>query len=382
MIYSIPYVTLIIFLGTLSYITYKKQKDEEFCSHLTYVGLGVFFVFFAFRGYIFHDWRNYYIEFEKLNFNNIVNYEFGDIKSHEPGWIILNLICKSIIDDYHFLIFIITSIETILLYIFLRKYSNNILLSLMIMLVFEGFAIVCNLIRNFPAILIFLNSIKYIEQKKALKYFAMCLVAISLHFSAIIYIPLYFILNKKLNKYIYLLLIIICNIVFIKHIPLTLGLIKILHIGGDFLENKIEVYSDLAEARGIGLGFIERLFTSILVFCYYDKLQNQNKSNKIFINSFILYIVTFSILNEFDEIAKRFSTLFIYSYWLIWPELIKCFFYKNNKILFASFIGAYSILKIVTTINYPLAEYQSILLGNAKSYQEQKYIFDKTIDVK
>lgn len=52
------------------------------------------------------------------------------------------------------------------------------------------------------------------------------------------------------------------------------GLIKLLHIGGDFLETKLDVYSEIAGSRGIGLGYVERLLTSVLIFCYYDKLKN------------------------------------------------------------------------------------------------------------
>lgn len=382
MIYSIPYVFLIIFLGILAILIDKKQEDKEFCSKLIYLGFGVFFIFFAFRGFIFHDWRNYYNEFDKLSTYNLVNYEAGDIQSHEPGWILFNLICKMIVNDYHFMIVILTLIETLLLYNFLKKYSSNILLSLTIMLVFEGFAIVCNLLRNLPAMLIFLNIIPYIEQKKPIKYFIGCIIAISLHFSSIIYIPLYFILNRKINKYAYVTIIVICNIIFITHLPIIIGLTKVLHIGNDFLANKLEVYSEISQARGIGLGYVERLLTSILIFCYYDKLYSLKESNRIFINAFIMYIITFSVLNEFDEIAKRFSTLFIYSYWILWPELTNCFYYKNNKKVFCAFLGMYSVIKIMTTINYPLAEYQNILLGNDKSYQEQKYLFDKTVDVK
>lgn len=382
MIYSIPYVTLIIFLGTLAYLTEKKQEDKEFCTKLIYLGFGVFFVFFAFRGYIFHDWRNYYNEFENLRFYNFVNYEFGDIKSHEPGWILFNLICKAIIDDYHFMIFMLTLIETLLLSNFLKKYSSNILLSLTIMLVFEGFATICNLLRNLPSMLVFLNIIPYIAKKSPIKYFLGCIIAISIHFSSIIFVPLYFILNRDTNKYIYISIVAICNVIFVIHFPIVTGLIKLLHIGGDFLETKLDVYSEIAGSRGIGLGYVERLLTSVLIFCYYDKLKKLKEYNKIFINTFILYIITFSILNEFDEIAKRFSTLFIYAYWIIWPELIKCFYYKNNKKLFASFLGIYCIIKIIATVNFPLAEYQNILLGNDKSYQEQKYLFDKTVDVK
>jgi hypothetical protein len=45
--------------------------------------------------------------------------------------------------------------------------------------------------------------------------------------------------------------------------------------------------------------------------------------------------------------------------------------------LFNAFLGIYCVLKIVTTVNQSVMEYDNILLGGIKSYQERKYIFDK-----
>jgi hypothetical protein len=248
---------------------------------------------------------------------------------------------------------------------------------MVIFLAFGGFASMCNLLRNILAIMIFVNALPFLEKRKPIPYFLLCVLALSFHYSSIFYFPLYFFLHRHVNKYVYLGIIIVCNIVFVLHVPILLSLVKLFHIGGDFLEKKLEVYTETTGTRGVGLGFIERLLTAMLIFCYYDKLSSARKVNTIFINAFMLYISTFSALSEFDEIAKRFSILFLFSYWILWPEIRRCFYFHNNRMLFNAFLGIYCVLKIVTTVNQSVMEYDNILLGGIKSYQERKYIFDK-----
>lgn len=380
MIYSIPYVLLIVFLGLLA-VFYERFKDDANVSmRINIIGIASFFIFFGFRGFVFHDWTSYYYEFDTIDVYKLSTYQIGNIKEHEPGWLLLNIICKSIYDSYHLLIFVVTAIDVVLFHRFLRKYTDNILLSMVIYLAFGGFASMCNLLRNTLSIMIFVNALPFLEKRKPLPYFLLCIAAFSFHYSSIFYFPLYFFLHRRVNKYVYLAIVIVCNIVFVLHVPILLSLVRVFHIGGDFLEKKLEVYTETTGSRGIGLGFLERFLTAILIFCYYEKLTTRRKVNQLFINAFLIYLTVFSALSEFDEIAKRFSILFLFSYWILWPEIRKCFYFPNNRLLFNCFLGLYCVLKIMTTVNHVVMEYDNILLGGIKSYQERKYTFDKEFE--
>lgn len=378
MIYAIPYLVLIIILGFMAILIYQRHEDEVLCRKLTTWGIVIYFVFFAFRGFINTDWLTYYNEFDKCSWDLLFNYELG--KSREPGFLIFMLLCKSIFPSYHFLVFASTILNTILLVTFFRRYTDNVLLSLVIFLVFEGFMINANLMRNSTSIFIFLNALKYIESRKPLPYFSLCLLALSFHFSAIVYFPFYFFLHRSLNKWIYLGIFCVCVAIFVLHIPIFMGLLKLTGIGGVFIENKVEVYSEISSARGFGMGFIERMVTGILVFCYYEKIRDIRPENKMFINSLIAFYLALFMFSEFAEISKRIYILFIYSYWIIWNDIIKCFYYERNRYLFCTFIGIYCLLKTATTLNEPIHEYDNLLMGKIKSYQERKYIFEKTFE--
>lgn len=360
----------------MAILLHQRKDDEEFCHKITVCGVLVFFLFFAFRGYIFTDWLTYYPEFEECSFDQLLNFELGD--SREPGYLLLQLICKSIVDNYHFFVFVNTLISTILLLSFFRKYTSNIFLALIIYLVFDGFVISINLMRNSISIFIFLNSLEYLKNRNALRYFTMCLLSLSFHFSAILYFPLYFFFHIKLNKWIYLATFILCNAVFILHIPIFLKLFSLTGLGGDFIEHKLEYYTEVGNGLGFGLGYIERLAIGLLVFCYYDKLNAIREENKIFINALIAYFIAIFMFSEFTEISSRIRMLFVFSYWILWGDLIKCFAFERNRMLFVSFIGIYCIMKTIGTINQPVQEYDNLLFGDIKSFQERKYIFERT----
>lgn len=379
MIYSIPYVLLILFLMVLS-VLYAQHREEsvEYGRRLEWVGLSIFFVFFAFRGFIFTDWVTYYVEFDKTTWDDLLMWETGK-EMREPGFIVLMNVCKTIFDNYHFFIFVQTSIITWLFVSFLRKYSDNILCSLVVFLCFWGVVIVANLLRNAIALFIMINSFQYIHERKPLAYYTACMTALCFHYSALIFFPLYFFMHRHLNRWVYLAIFAACNVIFLLHIPVFLKLVSLLGIGGDFLENKLEWYTDASKGLGVGFGYLERLITGLLVFCYYDKLNRIRPENSIFINALVAYYVSIFTFSQFPEVANRIGMLFLASYWILWNDLLKCFEFRNNRYLFMSFIGLYCIFKTMTTINQPCNEYDNLLFG-IKSYQERKYIFERTFE--
>ena len=377
MIYALPYIVLVLLLGFLAILVHQRKEDEAFTRKTVLWGILIYFIFFAFRGFINTDWISYYAEFDKCSWDMLFNYNVG--KSREPGFLIFMLLSKTIVPNYHFFVFSCSLFNTFLLISFFRKYTDNILIALIIYLVFEGFMINANLMRNSISIFIYLNAITYIYQRRPLPYFSLCLLALTFHFSAIVYFPFYFFIHRKLNKWVYLSIFAVCIIIFILHVPIFLKLIKLTGIGGAFIETKIDAYTQISSARGFGMGFIERIITGLLVFCYYEKLSNMRPENRIFINSLVAFYISIFIFSEFAEISKRIYILFIYSYWILWNDLTKCF-YEKNRMLFYTFIGLYCIVKTATTLNAPIHEYDNLLFGGIKSYQERKYIFQKTFE--
>ena len=161
MLYPIPYIAICAILGVLAILIHQHPDDKDYCRKLTMAGMVACVVFLGFRGFVFHDWYIYYPEFEKLSFYDIQKYEIG--AKREIGWLCFQWICKSIFDNYHFMIFVHSVITLSLLYRFLNRYTQNILLGIIIYLIFDGFTSICIAIIYFPPFRILLLSFSFYQ---------------------------------------------------------------------------------------------------------------------------------------------------------------------------------------------------------------------------
>ncbi len=382
MIYTIPYLLLLLFFFGLA-LYYEQAKDTETRNNISYGCLAVMLVFFGFRGFIFDDWQIYYSLFQDCSFENVWFNVYTYKNAHwtcEPGFTLLMATCKSLIDSYYFFNFVCTVIVTALLFNFFRQQKfDNLPFALILYLCFGGIIMSTNLMRNTIAIMVFINAIKYIDERKPIPFFLLCIVAISFHLSALMYLPTYFFLHRRINKWVFVGIFLIGNFIFLTHTSIFLKVMSVF-IGTDSgrLSDMLEDYTSgtMDQATGISIGYLERLFSSFLIFCYYNRLVEVRKNNAIFINSFILYFVLTFYFSEFKEASLRMSYLFIFAYWILWRDLVYCYSIENNRRLFAGFLFLYCMLKMVGHTDIVTSEYDNVLFG-AKSYEERLYIHNR-----
>lgn len=376
MINALPYILLVIFYGGFASY-YAVVEDNTKKTHINLICVVAFVLFFGFRGLIFYDWSNYYPEFNSLtNLSTLLNTNILKWQ-WEPGFMLLILACKTLTNSFQFSVFICCLLNTILLVRFLIRYTNNLPLGIMIFLSMNGITISTDLMRNSIAILIFLNAIPFLENRKLIPYMLLCLLASTFHISALAYIPLYFILHRKINKKVLLILFITANIIYLLQIPIFRNSI---HLISGYLMPKtqlwIDTYMAMDSSKGsiLSIGYIERLITGILLFCYIDKLRTIRPKNDIFINSLFLFLIIFLSFSEFRTISMRSSLIFSYGYWIIWIDLIKCFHYRKNRYLFITFLAVYSIFKTIGNCHSDIAQYYNVLFEQ-KSYNERLIFF-------
>lgn len=383
MIYSIPYVLFILFYGVLAWI-YRtaENKNKQLIIIITIVA---YLFFLGFRGFVWDDWTAYYpiwdsMEWGKMDFSliSIDDYSF------EPGFTLLMFICKQIIPEYVFFQLVCCIIDLILLYCFFKDRIQNFPLALILFLCMGGYIMQINQLRNSITILLFANSIKLIYERKAIAYFAVCIIGTLFHSSMILYIPLYFFIHKRFPRWFLLLVFFIGNAVFLLHIHyLSPILLTIASFAGERYATLIDAYINSAEfatiSTGLSIGFLERILTSVLIYCYYDKLINMRQENVIFINLFVLFFIMYFYFSEFYVAATRLANLFTIAYWILWYDLIHCFSIENNRRLFISFLSIYCIFKVIGLTHRPTLDYENVLLG-AKSFEERKVLHDKEFE--
>ena len=198
-LYSIPYIILFSLFFLLHIISqYSKSEKEE--AIIRYSAMLLYLLFFGFRGYIGADWNNYYPFYKMLPSLFSGGYGTHDFL-FEPGFLLFSTICKTISSNYHFFIFVNSLVNILLLNIFIKRYlpTRKYVLGIMIFILMGGFNNEIDLLRSSKSVLLFMISIKYIEEKKLSKFLLINLIGLSFHSMSIIFFPLYFFLNRTFS---------------------------------------------------------------------------------------------------------------------------------------------------------------------------------------
>jgi hypothetical protein len=384
--YSIPYITF-FFCLYLAVIPITGKNTVLFYN-TKYNFLQIFtvfvllIVFFGFRGYLYSDWQSYYAGYnDSPSFfdGTAVIRKYLNDNFWEKGFLFFLIFCKTISKNYFFLQFTSAFIDLILLYCCFKEYiPKHIALGYLFFFLFSGITIEFNLLRNSKSMLIFLLSIKYIEQRKMVKYFLLNALGCLFHISALLYFPLYFLLNKKYSQILLFILFCLGNLIYIFQIEWCRNILIILGSFIPGLGNKIYGYITLggmfSKSYGISIGYIERFFSFLLIYCYSAKLYNLKRCGIIFVNIFYLYSFVFLYFSEISILLERVSILFIVSYWILYPQIYSIFS-KTYKKIFLLFLLTYGFLKLLAGNGGIWFIYDNILF-QYKTVQERKFIID------
>lgn len=116
----------------------------------------------------------------------------------EKGYRLYNKLVGLIFNSPQMITVVNSCIIMMLLYFLIKKKSNDYFLSIWLYLTLGLFQTEMNVSRNAIAILICYHALDYINEKKLLKYLVWICVAATIHKSALIFIPLYFVLKKPI----------------------------------------------------------------------------------------------------------------------------------------------------------------------------------------
>lgn len=381
--YSLPYLiieSVFLTIAAVEIFIHFDQKSIKILNAL--VGL-IFIVFFGFRGFIGWDWNNYYPFFKSIQ---PISHLKIDQLSYEIGFGIFSSIVKTISSNYHFFVFINTLIDFILLHLFLKKHLPDYLyaFAFSVFIVMGGLIFEIDLLRNIKGLLLFLISIRYIEERKILPFFALNILGVLFHWSSIVFIPLYFFIHKKLDLRFIIVLIIIGNIIYLFQIQFIKPFVKLIsELLGSQAESKSEIYLNSSlfnKNYGITVGYIERIFSTILILIYYNRLIEKSKSMIIFVNSFFVYFILFFYFSELSIMISRVARLFYFSYWIVWPAIIDESKNTTKYLLFLP-MAIFMNLKIIKSTNNILYKYDNTLWEKTQDYNVRNKIFKKNADI-
>lgn len=372
----ILYGLLIILFAIYEIRNYSLRNRKYVMFVLTFV----YILIFSFRSYIGYDWINYLYFYDRVPLFTDPGFwdSFGELP-YEYGFNLYTTLLKNIFNDYGFFTFINSVINIILINVFIRRYSNLYALSFLIFYVMGGLIYEIDFMRNMKSILLFMLSIKYIEEKRFLPFMLLNSVGVLFHSSSLIYIPLYFIFNRRFSLVFFWILFLIGNIIFLFQIPFLKHVIPpIAQIIGGRIAFLATLYFEINEDSfyGITIGYVERIFTAILITIFYSRLVALKSFNLIFINCILYYLIIFFYFGELRMVTLRVPYLFFFSYSILLPQIYQLMRFKVNRQLFILMIILYSVLKIHGLTNALIYNYDNILF-DPRTKEERTYDIDR-----
>lgn len=385
--YALPYILFTFFLVLFAIDGNVFIKNNAFYKSIRNFSLAsvviVSIFFIGCRGFVEADWYFYLPYFEKtpsfFDGEEKIRYFFRT-NAWETGYGIFSIICKTLTDNYLAYQFICFLIDFIVLHFFFKEYCGKYyFLGWCLFWIFQGFVFEIIILRNAKAIMLFLISIKYAQNKKIIKYILLNLLGLMFHSSAIFYFPLYFFFQMKRNKKLELFLFLVGIYIYILQIPIVKPILKSIARG---LPGRygwmVVAYLDskqFSASYGITIGFLERVFSFILIFKFSSQIIKEDERMKIFWYLFLLFQFSYLFLSDFTILLGRISNLFICSYWVLYTKVFGKL-KKNWKYIFLFLLVLYGSLRNLSLLSHSTSYYDNFLTG-AMSDSERKSLYKK-----
>jgi len=323
------------FLISISFLLmlYNNPKTKK----KAFYALLFFLIYFsAFRDGLGQDYSNYLFMMSLVAEN-------GFSYLSEPAFALLALVVdKTFLSPVLF--FLLTSIIIVFgicTYIF-DDNNNNIVASMLVFclmptLFFNTF----NVVRQFVATGIFLYSLRYVYQHQFFKYAGLIIIASLFHISAILLIPIYFLLYKKRPIYVYMILAALLYFV-------SVNLEGLLQYAGVF-DARYGVYVSTEEKMG---NSIMILLYNILAILLLLKRQNLTDNYHIVTMNMFVLLVVVSDLSFVNFYFFRLSVYFLPSFCIVFPLVVKQYIrFKNWSFFIPATLSLYLFISFILVNN-------------------------------
>ena len=187
----------------------------------------------------------------------------------EFGFVLYSSLIKTILPNYHCWVFINTLVDLSVCFWVFRKFSLSIVLSFIVFFAIQGLTLEFNLYRNVKAIDCFLLSLPYLKERKILPYLALNLLGTLFHLTSFLYLPMYFVLTKRIPNIIIWGAFIAVNLMMFLKISITGKAVDLLLplMGIESMATKLsEYYGNSSDAYGLSIGSIGALILIVIYF--------------------------------------------------------------------------------------------------------------------
>lgn len=360
--YFLPYFFIAFILCVLYVMEQRAIRAKDTPTPFRVISLLIMIVFMGLRGFIFSDFIIYYADYTHYPTLQELSPVFMAKERYEEGFIVYMCLFRTLGIDYFTWVFISTLIDIIVLYMTFKRYCRSAILPFVFFMAFNGLIMEFNLMRNMKALDLFLISLPYLEKKKILPYILLNLAGSLFHTSALLYIPCYFLLTRKIPKWVLWTGVVVVNVIYIFNVPIFGNIMNHpMFKNSTFGETYMHYLEDDREEIKFTVHYFERIISIIIFILLYKRMSMQQKSNLIFLNALWIYYVSFTLCYEYVVLSERIPFLFVFGYWVLYPNLLGLK-YKFRKYVN---IGIWLLLtlKMYSSFNQKAAIYSNIIFG-------------------
>lgn len=259
----------------------------------------------------------------------------------DKGFTTFQLVLYNINSDPQFFIFITSLITQFFNIYTLSKYKNYFELQVYMYITSGYFLVTMNGIRQAMVASLLFASTKLIIKGKFIPYALIAIVLSQLHSSALIMIPVYFIVRQKAWSKETKIIIILASIGFLFFYQLMP------HIFDALGDSSYAEYEETLMNGGGGSSFMRVIVNSVPVILSYmkrDKLKDKWEYSNIFVNMSLINLIII-VFGLYNWIFVRFSMYFQLYNFVLLPYIIKeCFeSRKERDLIYYSFMVCYFI---------------------------------------
>lgn len=348
----IVYISMAISTAILGFETMKKENSEK---KRNFYKFFIFLILFLVMGLRYGVGQDYFYTYQPV-FDKIL--ESDSYKNIEYGYVLLNKIVQIFTKDYAW-IFVVTSFLFVYFAIkAIYEQSNNIPLSVFLLIGSCFYFYAMNVVRQSIAIVIFIYSVKYIENKNLKKYVLMILLATCIHKIALIFIPVYFFANMKIDKKRFLIITMVLYIL----IPTVLKVVSIAFAGTKY-GNYLTGYYKVTENSMIS----PLINATLLLACFLlNKSVNEDRKLNIYKNIHMIGFWCTMFLGMIPLISRIFINFYQIQFLSI-PLIISKFKNKYTK----------NTLYILCVLLFTLNFIYSIGIKNGNNVLPYRWIFSR-----
>ncbi len=331
----------IIIYYLFGYLCFKKNVSDRMKRRYVFFALLPAFLLVAFRGVLVgNDTYTYYYAFEKYKVHGTFASILGS-SLREPGFLLLNYICIHLGLSYTFMQIVISAFIYYSLYRFISRYSNDTWLSCLLFILSRHMFGTMNTMRMWAAIAIVLFAVPYVIKRKVVPVVLITVAAMMFHFTAIVFLVIYFLVGIEWDNKNVIASIMIASIISFMGRPFFLLVTRIINRYSGYLDGR---YFD-SGGTATYVSLIIQICFFAFVFIEYKKWNYRDRQAGGFeelhanvyydgyLLSSMLVMLLLDIIGLNNTIMSRISAFFAPATYLSVPYSIASSEIKNRRIL-------------------------------------------------